>query len=78
MGLAHSSGKYFYLKDALGSVTDIANQSRSIVQRYDYEAFGKIRKITDGSGNNVSSALIVKILFTYTGREFDEESGLYY
>ncbi len=77
-GLAQSVGKYYYLKDALGSVTDITNSSGEIVQRYDYESFGKIRSVKDAIGNDIASSPLVKTSFTFTGREWDEESGLYY
>jgi RHS repeat-associated protein len=48
------------------------------VQHYDYSAFGKILAIKDGNGNDVTDAPLIDQSFTYTGREFDKESGLYY
>lgn len=76
--LAKTSGKFYYLKDALGTVTDIADTNGSIVQRYDYESFGKLRGVTDESGVNITTTPVLSTSFTFTGREWDEEAGLYY
>lgn len=48
------------------------------MQHYNYSVFGKILSITDGNGNDVTDTPPVASLFTYTGREWDSESGLYY
>jgi RHS repeat-associated protein len=50
----------------------------SKVQHYEYSAFGKILSIKDGNGNDVTGAPAVDQRFSYTGREWDNESGLYY
>lgn len=75
-GLAASSGNYFYLKDGLGSVQAITNSSGNIIQKYVYSSFGKLLKITDDIGNEISS--LVRTSYTFSNREWDEESGLYY
>ncbi|MGZ3769340.1 MAG: RHS repeat-associated core domain-containing protein [Bdellovibrio sp.] len=77
-GMAQISGKYYYLKDALGSVTDIINGNGEIVQRYDYDSFGKIKTIKDISGVDITSMPTVDTSFAFTGREYDRESGAYY
>lgn len=77
-GLAQNSGKYYYLKDMLGSITDISDSSGNIVQKYEYSAYGTIYAIRDNAGNDVTSSPVVNTSFTYTGREWDAESGLYY
>lgn len=77
-GLAQSSGKYFALKDHLNSITDFADSSGQVVQSYQYASFGKIFSIKDGSGNDITSNPRVSLSFTYTGRELDSESGMYY
>jgi RHS repeat-associated protein len=59
---------YYYQKDALGSVVALTNESGQIVQSYEYDSFGKLINQT-GSIRNP---------FTYTGREYDEETALYY
>jgi RHS repeat-associated protein len=59
---------YYYHYDGLGSVTVITDASGNVVQTYVYDAFGKIVQQT-GSVENV---------YTYTGREWDAEAGLYF
>lgn len=77
-GLAQTQGKYQYLKDAIGSVTEVVNNSGTIVQRYEYSSFGKLKSIKDLAGNDISSNPVVRTSYTYTGREYDTETGLYY
>jgi RHS repeat-associated protein len=77
-GLSTAQGHYYFLKDALGSITDIMNPSGSVVQKYDYSSFGKLLSIKDGAGVDISANPVLKTAFTFTGREWDEESGLYY
>ena len=60
---------YYYHTDALGSVIAITDRNRNVVQRYDYNSFGEITYQQD---------LNFKQPYTYTGREYDQESGLYY
>jgi hypothetical protein len=76
-GFAPTSGNYFFLKDGLGSITEITNSIGQVVQRYSYSSFGKIFKIENGGVDNTESPDI-KSPFTYTNREYDSESALYY
>jgi RHS repeat-associated protein len=59
---------YYYHADSLGSVSELTDANGEVAQSYRYDAFGSI---VQGSGN-------VQNPFTYTGREFDPETGLYY
>jgi len=59
---------YYYHKDGLGSVVNLTDSSQSIVKGYTYKSFGDIYAET---GSVVQP-------FTFTGREYDPESGLYY
>lgn len=77
-GLAQYAGKYQYLKDVLGTITDVMDSNGNILQRYDYTTFGKIRTIKDSSGNDISANPLVNTSFTFTGKEYDSEVGLYY
>ncbi len=60
---------YYYHADGLGSIIAITNSAGQVVQRYEYDSFGQITYIQDP--NFIQP-------YTYTGREYDEESGLYY
>ena len=77
-GVAQNSGSFFYLKDHLGTVNDIVNSTGELVQHYAYSSFGKILKITNKSGDDISGNALVESFFTYTNRVHDKESGLYY
>jgi len=59
--------RLFHLVDGLGSVTAITDQTGSVVARYGYDAFGN----QHATGSAVNP-------FTFTGRERDAASGLYY
>ena len=59
---------YYYQKDGLGSVVGLTDEAGQVVQIYEYDSFGRIINQT-GSIRNP---------FSYTGREYDEETGLYY
>jgi len=59
---------YFYHTDGLGSITGITDSSKQPAASYGYDAFGNIISQTGTLTNP----------YTFTGREYDPESGLYY
>ncbi|MBI4381148.1 MAG: RHS repeat protein [candidate division NC10 bacterium] len=59
---------YYYHADRLGSVTHLTDEQGQVVATYDYDLFGRLRT-QRGSVPNP---------FTFTGREFDSSTGLYY
>ena len=64
-----NSQSFYYHADGLGSITDLTNSSGAVAQRYTYSSFGKIESQLDP---NFTQS------YTYTSREFDAETGLYY
>jgi len=64
---ARGGQRFYHHVDGLGSVTAITDQTGNVVSRYVYDAFGNQR--VTGSAVNP---------FTFTGREFDAATGLYY
>lgn len=60
---------YFYHADGLGSVLALTDSAKGIVQRYSYDTFGMLTSVVDAEFGNE---------YTYTGREWDRELGLYY
>ncbi len=58
----------FYHTDNIDSIRKVTDSAGAVVNTYDYDSFGRF-ETRDESVTN---------LFTYTGREFDSESGLYY
>ena len=59
---------FFYHQDGLGTVTDLTDSAGATAKSYSYDAYGKV---FDQAGT-------VEQPYTYTGREFDSESGLMY
>jgi len=59
---------YWYHTDPLGSVYQMTDEDETVIRTYDYTAFGEI----------ISETGTLSTPFTYTGREHDNESELYY
>ncbi|MBI4979486.1 MAG: RHS repeat-associated core domain-containing protein [Spirochaetes bacterium] len=59
--------RYYHLSDAQNNVTYLTDDKQNIVQNYTYTAFGT-PSITGEDLN----------IYTYTGREYDRDAGLYY
>lgn len=60
--------KYYYHADGLGSIIALTDNSGKVVQTYEYDSLGNLKDQKNR----------VKQPFTYTGREWDRETGLYY
>jgi YD repeat-containing protein len=58
---------YYYLTDNLGSVISTTDENGTPVQQYGYDSFGLTMPSTAFRNS-----------YTYTGREWDKETGLYY
>ncbi|MFQ5963836.1 MAG: RHS repeat-associated core domain-containing protein [Candidatus Scalinduaceae bacterium] len=59
---------YFYHTDDLGSVARLTDQEGVTAATYDYDAFGILK----------SQSFVLENPFTYTGRELDTSTALYY
>ena len=59
---------FYYHKDGLGSIINLTDGSGQVVQSYDYNSFGEMVL----QSGNISQP------FAFTGREWDQETGLYY
>lgn len=63
------NGKYYYyIYNAHGDVTALADENGNIVNTYEYDAWGKLTAETEAVANNVK----------YSGEYYDEETGLIY
>jgi RHS repeat-associated protein len=62
--------RIYYHADGLGTITSLTNHMGITVQKYDYDSFGNIKFTPFPHW--------IKQPYTYTGREFDTETGLYY
>ncbi|MBW4497542.1 MAG: hypothetical protein KME26_31650 [Oscillatoria princeps RMCB-10] len=70
--LAQDSGAgnvVWHLADHLGTVRDLANSSGAVVSHLTYDSFGNVIAQTNGT---------IMTRYLFTGREFDEETGLHY
>jgi RHS repeat-associated protein len=59
--------EYYYHFDGLGSVIALSDSTGNVVETYAYSPYGK-----------VSQASSVGNPYLYTGREYDDEAGLYH
>src|SRR3989338_5474738 len=64
--------KNIYVADYLGSVREVLGGDDNPVAEYDYESFGK-RKVKQEIADK-----LISTAYAYTGREWDEETGLKY
>ena len=65
----NSSGTLaWYLTDRLGSVRDVLNNSSTVLDHIDYDAFGNATETNSPNGDR----------YKWTAREFDSETGLQY
>ena len=68
VSISRGGATLYYLFDGLGSVTSLTDVNEDIVASYKYDAFGKILEETGAVENP----------YKFTGREHDEETGLYF
>jgi RHS repeat-associated protein len=68
IAVSKSGSTFFYHQDGLGTVTDLTDATGVTAKSYSYDAYGNV---VDQTGT-------LDQPYTYTGREFDSESGLMY
>jgi RHS repeat-associated protein len=68
IAVTKAGATFYYHQDGLGTVTDLTDAAGATAKSYDDDAYGTI---VDQTGT-------VEQPYTYTGREFDSESGLYF
>jgi RHS repeat-associated protein len=67
LAVQKGTATYYYHADGLGSITGLSNTSGNIVQTYTYDSFG-----------NMTSTGSINQPFTYTAREYDTETSMYF
>ena len=67
LAMVKGGSSHYYHADGLGSIVAITDSSQTIVQHYDYDTFGQLTASDDFANG-----------YTFTGREWDDELGLYY
>ena len=68
LALERGGNFYYYHADGLGSIVKITNAAHATVQSYEYDTFGMGTPANNTFRNSC----------TFTGREWDKETGLYY
>jgi RHS repeat-associated protein len=68
IAVTKAGSTFFYHQDGLGTVTELTDANGAVAKAYAYDAYGNI---VDQTGT-------VEQPYTYTGHEFDTESGLYH
>ena len=68
LAMRRAGQNYYYHVNGLGSVTALTDSTKIVVQSYVYDSFGQI----------ISQTGSIQNPYTYTGREYDEETGMYY
>ncbi|MBZ0167334.1 MAG: RHS repeat-associated core domain-containing protein [Candidatus Omnitrophica bacterium] len=76
--MTRSSTTYYYLTDGLGSVRQLANSSGTIVESYDYDPYGGTTIYDSSLTDITSSGSGIDNPYMFTGRRFDEETGIYH
>jgi RHS repeat-associated protein len=75
--LMESSGtQYYYHFDGLGSVREISNAAGAVVEKYAYDVYGKMR--ISNASDTVLEKSAVGNPYSFTGRRYDTETGLYH
>mgnify|MGYP000858361248 CR=1 FL=1 len=69
--------RIYYLGDANFNITTLISTAGDAVERYVYSPYG-VLTIYDATWANVRSASSYANAYTYTGRQLDTETGLYY
>lgn len=67
-GTFDASERFFYQTDGQSNVTELTDSTGAVARTLVYDSYGQIAQDTGG----------VEQPFTYTGRELDTESGLYF
>ena len=73
----HRNGQdYWYHKNHLGSVVALTDGQGGVVERYEYDPYGKLT-IYDANDSMLIVSSVGNIYY-FTGREYDFETGLYH
>jgi RHS repeat-associated protein len=69
--------RIYYLDDANFNITTLVNTGGDAIERYVYTPYG-VLTVYDATWANIRSTSSYANAYTYTGRQLDAETGLYY
>jgi RHS repeat-associated protein len=76
LGRDYGTGATYWTQtDHLGSVESLTDAAGTVVERYSYGSFGRLSVLAPDFSPRASAPLIP---FTYTGREWEPEVGMYF
>jgi RHS repeat-associated protein len=75
-GTTSVSTVFYYVKDHLGTVHALVDETGSVVERYEYDAWGRVLGVFDGAGNALAATAIGN-RYLWQGREYSWATGLY-
>ncbi|MEW6609292.1 MAG: RHS repeat-associated core domain-containing protein, partial [bacterium] len=61
---------YYYHQDYLGSITAITDSNQNVIETYRYDSYGNLLTSLNAS--------TLQLIYAFTGRELDPQSGLYF
>lgn len=73
----HATNRYYFLTDHLGTVHAVVDTAGSVVEAYEYDAWGNVIGVYDGSGAAMAQTAIGN-RYLWQGREYCWSTGLYY
>ncbi|MEO5894048.1 MAG: RHS repeat-associated core domain-containing protein [Ferruginibacter sp.] len=74
--MRRNNNDYYYHTNNIGSVTAITNGAGAVVERYEYDAFGKL-SVFNANYNPIATSGIGNT-YTFTGRQYEQETGLFF
>jgi RHS repeat-associated protein len=66
---------YYYQADGLGSITALTDDAGAIAETMEYQAYGK--PVFNDAADAVIPKSALGNIYSYTGREYDDETGLF-
>lgn len=74
--MKRGSNTYYYHKNHLGSVVALTDNNGNLVERYEYDPYGK-PSFFDANNNALEQSVAGNAIL-FTGRDYDAETGMYY
>ncbi|WP_413612832.1 RHS repeat-associated core domain-containing protein [Bdellovibrio sp. HCB-110] len=73
--VARAEGNFVFTKDGLGSIRELTKSDGTSIQKYRYSSYGVT---TQELQENRPDKKLIENRYAYTGRELEDETGLYY
>ncbi len=74
--MVHGASDFYYHCDDMGNVMALTDSNGFVVERYEYQDYGQ-PEVFDAAGVSIPTSL-VENPYLFTGRRYDDATGLYY